>query len=1687
MNLFCPVLSNKRVKDKFNQLSEAVGEDRAYYLWNKNNGYGPESTADSGKSGLYQKCLKYANGNKNVAAEIKSAIYSKNLPDDVSSFDDIKEDYKQYRKQPGIKEQLDKVPIRLETVHDVLANSLNLQSSVFEDCIVPATRPSVRDIVIELGKNNFLSDANKNLFDKLSKVDCPVVIDQAPTDNDIAWFDGLAIHLTDKVLNLADKDLAVTIILHEYVHAATASVMNDPKTDEDIDFVNKILNVYDEYKTALPSNAYGFTNEYEFVSEFMSNPTFREELRSKHWYTRLINNIKSFFTHKKYQMSKSEVEELGNNIQHIIESGYTNNNYFQRVPLKYKLNADSKSINDILNKNMSFKTQLESAKSKIITGLRSRMKSLEYRGSLTYESKRNLQDYIERLNRVDGLSAVVDFIHDNLADVCAKTDDYVNKLQVDIAASKGVMSKESIIAYAKSLENVDKDFIGFYDYITETLNSLISNHTGELSEDIKKLNLPTDISSLVNVLTYAKQHIENVKAVYSQLSSLMAKQIIAEQYGDLTDRDADGNERVIDDVVQAINWVDSAFDENQKLVYQAGQTDINSVSAFVGQHSSSNNALIRIVADQISRGKNEVERDTYSVGIKLRNALLKVKKTSGMSSVTLLQEKDDKGNTTGFVTRDLKYGLLLQDIHNLRKELGEKYKLPTDSDGNFIPPEYNVDGYDEKVFDGYWSDFDNWMDKHCNRKYTKEYYSALRKLSPETKNALSDINSQISKILNSVRSNPDEAPDLMKLSDENYRKLHSLNNQKKALSFDYDSNGNLKEGDALKVAREIQALNKIKQDKLSYKVKSTFKEAVKKAEKKYGKDSKEYSRWVARNTDIVVPEDFYDTFNSKEKTQALEAILNDEQLIELKKQEKAIIQQYRRIGDIGYAVESMPKEIKEKLKEIDIAIYKRTKGIASVFKDDTMDEDRVSAMSLSPYYTKLYYEILNSGAPDAKKEAKKFVFENSYELISVIKPLRAWYDFAPADRSKMKREPNRFWQELDVDNSEFANKDYEQTNEIYQPKRIDRYVNKDFDKIKSNAELYNLYNTIIDVMTKANSHIAFQERPNPYRLPQMSGRMSSVLYRSHGKILNALRFKLGDLAKVRDYDTDFVERKDVRADGTKITNVPVRFIQMLEDPSKLTSDVVGSVIMFYQMAKNYDVMTNDVAPRLEMLAKQAFNKRNIVKQHRVESVSKGSTNVYKEIQHILDMHVYGEKSKAIKINLFGREINLTKVLNAMYNYYSAVHLAFNFNTSLVGFTTGLVSANTEAMLGKYFNKVDHAWAKAEFGKYVPDILLHLGDISYTNKLICAMDYNNVTRSNNDIFGKLDQNRVLRFIGTHLLYGSYTIGDTAVKGTTTMAIYRSIRLCNVNGIQKFMRREDFVNRYYPKNSKEGNRVFDSFKTTLWDAYDVKDKEFTLNPKYKAYVTPKFESDVKNLLDAINVRNDGQISDLDRSAIYADALTHYVVQHRNFLMLFQERFKRTQYNFKTNTLESGYYYSVAKLFKSMSKRDMVHIDKIMQTYHSLSKSEQYGVRRVLIDISYIIAINTVSSIFLAAANKQTGGDETWLTQELAYAFEKTRFEMGTYYKPDDLLGLLKSPSASSTDINNMFGLLECLVPTNWSQYKSFIKEGKTGVYKGIPWYGKQLIKLTPIKNALESVNAQSIKAKRKYQENQIQNGF
>lgn len=78
MVIVCPNLSNKEVKQQFNELVQAVGENAAYQIWSLNNGNPIEQAPNGEPSVLWDQLLEQHNGNRLAAIKDKAMAFADN-------------------------------------------------------------------------------------------------------------------------------------------------------------------------------------------------------------------------------------------------------------------------------------------------------------------------------------------------------------------------------------------------------------------------------------------------------------------------------------------------------------------------------------------------------------------------------------------------------------------------------------------------------------------------------------------------------------------------------------------------------------------------------------------------------------------------------------------------------------------------------------------------------------------------------------------------------------------------------------------------------------------------------------------------------------------------------------------------------------------------------------------------------------------------------------------------------------------------------------------------------------------------------------------------------------------------------------------------------------------------------------------------------------------------------------------------------------------------------------------------------------------------------------------------------------------------------------------------------------------------------------------------------------------------
>ena len=96
----------------------------------------------------------------------------------------------------------------------------------------------------------------------------------------------------------------------------------------------------------------------------------------------------------------------------------------------------------------------------------------------------------------------------------------------------------------------------------------------------------------------------------------------------------------------------------------------------------------------------------------------------------------------------------------------------------------------------------------------------------------------------------------------------------------------------------------------------------------------------------------------------------------------------------------------------------------------------------------------------------------------------------------------------------------------------------------------------------------FGNRDN-YKLPSMSGRLMATLQKN-GDIFKTLKYEASTaLWKKVDQDEDYYEKYNIRPDGSAIKDIPLPYTGNMDDPSMMTTDILGSIIKYRESCLNF--------------------------------------------------------------------------------------------------------------------------------------------------------------------------------------------------------------------------------------------------------------------------------------------------------------------------------------------------------------------------------------------------------------------------------------------------------------------------------------------------------------------------------------
>lgn len=1454
------------------------------------------------------------------------------------------------------------------------------------------------------------------------------------------WTPAIYDRVTNKIVVNTTGDFSrygslENVLLHEIAHAITLDSLA-----ADTEAANELRAIQKEYAATHEDHA--SKNVYEFAAELFSNPEVIHNMQDfpaptgkKTILQRLMDWFKRLF-------GKNTTHE--NLINRIVENVIEYNAY---QTLEHNENTDDYiplALPAASKREEIAATKLMSTFDSIVKTLEIRTQSMQYnpiddsfdrretvRNTSVFNRLNNLSNTVKNItdpnSMLDVLNGSIEYMN-SVIDSLAEAEKVLDNINEKIENAKTMGDEATTNKYRVALDNFGAEYL--YPHEANLNNLYETVFSQEFNDAIYESLLGT------NVFNDIRQTLNALRAEFSSIK-MDSRNNIGWKYKNTVIRTLtnflkgemeEANDPRIESAL--MNWL--SFD-----------SDISAYHKYAGLPNSTNNVVISSVRKVIGDVNNEVHKKVYH----------KYAELMGLAAATrdhlLLFERNSKGKKTGYIIRDRKYGEYQNDKYNWRKKWLKDHKLASVDELKL----------DQNLWLEYQRAYNDWKSKHAERKYTPEFYDIFANLSIEANQALSEVNIDIDNLLKPYLDNVTKKPRFENMSQDDYDKYQRLLEKKRNLANPYDAlTGEIKPEDSVeyKIAMELtEAYEKLRKGLKSKANVAAFMAEMEKMREieGYTPDGRYtiYEAWLERNTRWEYTPEF-EALVSKQNKKDYGEIYD-----RLYQARTNLLKLYRTDRyEVDYV--RMPQEVKEKIRELDIAMYRirrksgKLGGGRRLFKSELSDIAK------------------DNGGKDAVSPDDIWVDDKGvkhyFSYMTTVKPINDKY---------MHRVPNNNWAETSEE-SAFYNPNYDPTiPEAEQPK-LELYDNrKDYNAVMRNTNLSKLRQALIDTIGETNAKLTHTNYRNDYKLPQIPGTIWNYIS-GKGLVTGVRDYMLDAFAITPDDELHGVKNK-VRPNGTEINIMPTQYTTMLADPSVGTNDLVGAVMRYYRMGCNYEAKKK-VAPQLNLLDETIKREGKVVKSQ--NTVSAANSNLSNVIHKYISYHLYGRRTALPEITIGNHRISLDKIFRHFATWGRDIGLSWNLRSAISGGVSAWSFYAADAYINRHMNVRDFTLGNAELAKELLTLktLRQLGKNMGDSDLVSMLEYNGLSFNQEEDMANTNRWRVGRMITRTIEpYSAFKLMSFLPNSVFMRGIYNNYRLLELeDGNKHFISENDFLYNHFPEQFIEEKRaIYNSTKTTLWSAYDKKGG-VKIKPEYKKYVTKELENEISNKLGNISSHAEGMVETADKSGVHLHTALSTILMFRAFLPKnIENTWNPAYWNYQTKELAIGtamaYWYgwlygannwgikAIRALTFRNKERDISELSDKFNVSESYTRKqiETYAKRFNAQVFTYIFWLTLFNALGMIGS---TGPDDDyWYQNILMLELKKISLESGSRYNVMDIADIFNSVSPllqTVEDIGTAFG--------PWSYFKERkYKKIKKGAFKGLYGWQRDFIKVIPWLNA------------------------
>lgn len=563
------------------------------------------------------------------------------------------------------------------------------------------------------------------------------------------------------------------------------------------------------------------------------------------------------------------------------------------------------------------------------------------------------------------------------------------------------------------------------------------------------------------------------------------------------------------------------------------------------------------------------------------------------------------------------------------------------------------------------------------------------------------------------------------------------------------------------------------------------------------------------------------------------------------------------------------------------------------------------------------------------------------------------------------------------------------------------------------------YDFIKSLSEEGDSKVAPRYKLNG-RIPGMS--KTSVERLAAGQnVLQVVKEQISKNVSLKADDTMYGQFEMTDEQNKPINFIPVFFTNKLNE-SDQSYDLPTIYKEWFKSALTY-ANTNEIIDQLEFTRfivndrqtktgglshmSKVWKRLNPDSQISEQWSTKDSSNLANQLNDWFDQVVYGKSTDpmgSFDIPFVGK-IDNGKLIDLFTKYTSLRVMGLNYISMVNNMAMAEVAQAIETMAHQYVSPSSYTKATAEYSLELlnGNIVADVGARKPTSKINLL----------NELFGTFSDfdngrmrlsNRFSRLFNSGAFYFTTNIGEHEAQSRFLIASLMEERALDSNG-------NDIGSIYDYYTVEDGELVFDKDgKVSNWD--DNKRRQISAR--------------VRSQLMSMH----GNYSPEWKVALQRNGYLKLALMFRKWIVpSWRKRWDGMYYDNVTQSYKEGYYWTgitftankVKQFFYKLTDESKAAEIAITADWHNLTEMEKQNVRRFGAEASIFVTLCVLYSLLKTWADDE----DSVFIDNLAYQAYRLRTDMGFYTRPRDMMKIIQSPFPSTSAIKSVSNLFDSVL--------------------------------------------------------------